>query len=82
MPTKEGGRTGPSDPRSKQTAKGAQNNPRRSYGGVDAEKPKKDLYEDAQKAGIEGRSTMTKHELADALQRYNDRETRRARERS
>jgi hypothetical protein len=48
-------------------------------GGVDAGASKQELYEKAKDAGIEGRSKMSKDELADALSRYNDRETARAR---
>jgi len=46
---------------------------------VNVKKSKEELYEDAQEAGIEGRSDMTKEELAEALQKHNDRETARAR---
>lgn len=80
MPTKEGTRTGPSDPRSEQSADEARTHPARSYGGVDVNKPKKQLLHDAREAGIDGRSGMTKEQLADALQHYNDRATARARE--
>jgi hypothetical protein len=81
MPTKEGTPTGPSDPRSEQSNPENREHPARSYGGVDVNKPKKALQADAREAGIEGRSTMSKEELADALQRYNDRRTREARSR-
>jgi imidazolonepropionase-like amidohydrolase len=54
-------------------------NPKRTYGGVDAGKSKDELYEQAQEAGVEGRSKMSKDELARALQRANDRATARAR---
>ena len=80
MPTKEGTRTGPSDPRSEQSARQARTRPARSYGGVDVNKSKKELLEDAREAGIGRRTRMTKAELADALQRHNDRATARARE--
>lgn len=80
MPTKEGTRTGPSDPRSEQRNPENLEHPARSYGGVDANKPKQALLEDAREAGIEGRSKMSKEELAEALQHDNDRKTRRARE--
>jgi cation transport regulator ChaB len=70
---------GPSDPQSAQSGRRARENPRRSYGGVDAGKRKDELYQQAREAGIEGRSTMTKDELADALRRANDRATARAR---
>ena len=66
---------GPSDA---QAAGGADTN-RETKGGVDANASKGHLYELAQKAGIPGRSTMTKDELVDALQKSNDRETAKAR---
>lgn len=81
MPTKEGTRTGPSDPQAEQRGTKARTRPKRTYGGVDANKPKRELLADAERAGISGRSRMTKEELAAALQRYNDRESARARSR-
>lgn len=80
-PTKENARTGPSDPQAEQGGAAARNRPKRTYGGVDANKPKRELLEDAQDAGIEGRSRMSKEQLAEALQKHNDRETARARSR-
>jgi cation transport regulator ChaB len=50
-----------------------------THGGVNANKPKKDLYEDAKRAGIDGRSEMTKDELVEALERHSRRETEKAR---
>ena len=79
MSTKEGTRTGPSDPQAAQGQDAAREHPKRTYGGVDVNKPKRELLEDARQAGIAGRSRMTKRDLAAALQRYNDRETARAR---
>ncbi len=76
-----GGSSGPSDPQAEQGGAAARERPRRTYGGVDANKPKRELLEDARQAGIAGRSRMNKHELAEALQRHNDRETARARRR-
>jgi cation transport regulator ChaB len=70
---------GPSDPQSAQGGKQARDRPKETYGGVDASKPKRELYEQAKEAGIEGRSNMDKHELAKALQKHNDRESARAR---
>jgi len=69
---------GPSDPQAEQSGRAARDNPRETYGGVDANKSKQALYEDAQEAGIEGRSDMSKEELADALRKHADRETARA----
>src|SRR3954447_14170845 len=70
---------GPSDPQSEQGGRAARERPKDTYGGVDANKLKQALYEDAKRAGIEGRSGMTKPELAKALQKHSERETRRAR---
>jgi Rho termination factor, N-terminal domain len=44
-----------------------------------ADKSKRELYEDARRAGIEGRSEMTKGELVEALERHSRRETANAR---
>jgi cation transport regulator ChaB len=62
---------GPSDPQSKQPSTAAKRNrPKQTYGGVDAEgNTKEELYERAKKAGVSGRSRMSKHELAEAIAR-------------
>ena len=61
---------GPSDPQSRQGGRQARDDPKRTYGGVDVEGNTKDeLYERAKKLGIEGRSQMTKTELARAIAR-------------
>jgi cation transport regulator ChaB len=70
---------GPSDPQSEQSGRQARESPRRTYGGVDAGKTRDELYQQARKAGIEGRSNMTKDELAEALRKANDRATAKAR---
>ena len=70
---------GPSDPQAEQGGAKARERPRETYGGVDANKSKAELYQQAKAAGIDGRSKMHKDELARALQRHNDRETARAR---
>ncbi len=53
---------------------------RPTAGGVDANASKAHLYDLAKKLEVPGRSTMSKSELVEALQRANDRETRRARD--
>jgi cation transport regulator ChaB len=70
---------GPSDPQARRSGAPARRGGGKTYGGVDAGKSKEALYEDAKRAGIEGRSNMSKHELAEALRKHSDRETARAR---
>ena len=61
---------GPSDPQSKQSGRQARDHPKATYGGVDVEGNTKDeLYERAKRLDIEGRSNMTKAELAAAIAR-------------
>ncbi|NED97377.1 cation transport regulator ChaB [Phytoactinopolyspora alkaliphila] len=67
---------GPSDP---QAERGAGKRETETAGGVDANASKQHLYEKAQKLGIEGRSTMSKDELVEALQKENARQTRKSR---
>lgn len=67
---------GPSDEQA--AAGGAQARP--TSGGVDANASKKHLYDLARKLDVRGRSGMSKTQLIEALQKANDRETRRARE--
>ena len=69
--------SGPSDAH----AEGGRDDPHPTAGGVDANATKEHLYELAQRLDIEGRSTMTKDELVDALQQANEKATARARER-
>jgi len=66
---------GPSDPRSKQPTSAAKRAGRgETYGGVDAEgNTKQELYERARRLGIEGRSKMSKAELARAIARAQSR---------
>lgn len=47
-------------------------------GGVDANATKEHLYEVARRLDVEGRSTMTKDELVEAIQAENARRTRAA----
>ena len=61
---------GPSDPQAKQRGAAARNRPKRTHGGIDVEgNTKQELYERAKRAGVKGRSRMSKSELADALAR-------------
>lgn len=59
---------GPSD-------KGAMDRSGDTAGGVDANASKAHLYELAQRLDVPGRSSMSKEELVEALQRANDRAT-------
>ncbi len=70
---------GPSDPQAAKGGRAARESRSPTYGGVDASKPKSELYAQARQAGVEGRSKMTKAELAKAIQRSNDRATAKAR---
>lgn len=63
---------GPSD-------EGAADRSGETAGGVDANASKRHLYEVAQRLDVPGRSTMSKDELVEAIQRANERATRRAR---
>src|SRR5215217_788011 len=61
---------GPSDAQAKQRGVAARNRPKRTHGGVDVEgNTKEQLYERAKNAGVKGRSSMSKSELADAIAR-------------
>ncbi len=70
---------GPSDPQAERTV-GDRGRPRETAGGVDANASRKHLYELAKRLDVSGRSTMSKAELVEALQKANERETRKARE--
>jgi cation transport regulator ChaB len=67
---------GPSDAQ----AEGGADTDRETRGGVDANATKEHLVDVARRLDVHGRSSMTKDELVDAIQKANDRETRRARE--
>ncbi|HEV2074672.1 MAG TPA: ChaB family protein [Thermoleophilaceae bacterium] len=64
---------GPSDPRAKDPRareRSGQTEGTRTFGGVDVEgNSKRDLYERAKELEVEGRSSMSKEELAEALAR-------------
>ena len=59
---------GPSDPRSKKTTGQKRRGEGATYGGVDVEgNSKQELYDRAKRLGVEGRSKMSKRELAKAI---------------
>jgi cation transport regulator ChaB len=61
---------GPSDPRSKKTTAQKRRGEGQTFGGVDVEQnTKQELYERARRLGVEGRSKMSKFELARAIAR-------------
>jgi cation transport regulator ChaB len=61
---------GPSDSRSKKTTAQKRRGQGETFGGVDVEhNTKRELYERARKLGVEGRSSMSKRELARAIAR-------------
>ncbi|MEU8341445.1 ChaB protein [Actinomadura meyerae] len=65
------GRKGPSDPRAKNPD--ARHGKGKSFGGVDVEgSSKKELYDRAAGLDVQGRSKMTKEELAAAIARKQD----------
>lgn len=61
---------GPSDAQAAQGGRQAREHPKETRGGVDVMGNTRDeLYERAKELGVEGRSNMTKDELAKAIQR-------------
>ena len=68
---------GPSDA---QAARSRNERPTRTAGGVDANASKQHLMELARRLDIRGRSSMTKQELVEAIQKANNRSSRKARE--
>ena len=63
-------RWGPSDPQAKKGVPEALERPSKTYGGVDVEgNSKRELYERARALDVQGRSNMSKEELAEAIAR-------------
>ena len=61
-------RPGPSDPRSRKTTAQKRRGEGETFGGVDVEhNTKQELYARARRLGVEGRSRMSKRELARAI---------------
>jgi hypothetical protein len=71
------GERGPSD---KQAARGAGDRRASTKGGVDVSASKQHLYDLAKRLDVPGRSSMSKQELADAVQKANERKTAKARD--
>ena len=69
---------GPSDAQ----AEGGRDTDRETKGGVDANATKEHLMDVAKRLDVPGRSSMTKDELVDALQKANDKATAEARKNS
>ena len=67
---------GPSDKK----AAGGRDSGGETQGGVDANASMEHLMDLAKRLDISGRSSMNKDELVEAIQKANDRETRKARE--
>ncbi|MGO1182995.1 MAG: ChaB family protein [Micrococcaceae bacterium] len=65
-------KSGPSDSRSE----GTDSSSGTTAGGVDANASKDHLYKQAQKLDISGRSSMTKSQLVDALEKESQRRTK------
>jgi ChaB len=72
---------GPSDPQAARSGAAARRSNAGTAGGVDMNASKKHLYELAQRLGVNGRSTMDKKQLVEAIGKANDRKTAKARER-
>ncbi len=69
---------GPSDAQAARSGEAAQRGGE-TAGGVDAKATKAHLMDVARRLDVTGRSRMTKDELVEAIQKANERETRRAR---
>jgi cation transport regulator ChaB len=72
------GRKGPSDPQAAKRGSAARRSTTPTRGGVDANASKQHLYDTAKRLDIKGRSSMSKDELASAIQKENRRRTARS----
>ncbi len=70
---------GPSDPQAARSTREGSAEPRQTDHGVDANASKKHLLDLARRLDVAGRSTMSKEELVQALDKANQRATARAR---
>lgn len=73
-------RSGPSDAQAAnpEAARG-RGRDKKTAGGVDANATKEHLYERARELGVQGRSSMDKGQLVEALQKENNRRTAKSR---
>ena len=67
-------------PSDAQAARSRSQKPVKTAGGVDANASKQHLMDVAKRLEIRGRSSMNKQQLVDAIQKANNRSTRKARE--
>jgi cation transport regulator ChaB len=72
------GHKGPSDKQASKSG-GPARRGGKTAGGVDANASKGHLYDVAKKLDIDGRSTMSKDELVRAIEKANDRKSRKSR---
>ncbi len=70
---------GPNDPQAAKGGRAAREGRGQTAGGINANKTKAELMDDARAAGIEGRSKMDKDQLVDALEKHSRRATAKAR---
>jgi cation transport regulator ChaB len=75
---KDKAKKGPSDKQAKKSTPSSHKGSG-AAGGVDANASKSHLYDVAKKLDISGRSKMDKSELVEAIQKANDRKTRKSR---
>jgi cation transport regulator ChaB len=76
---KRGGAKGPSDAQARKSTPQSRRRPTKTAEGVDANASKQHLYEVAKDLGVQGRSSMNKSELVDAIKKANRRKTAQAR---
>jgi cation transport regulator ChaB len=76
---KRGGAKGPSDAQARKSTPQSRRRPAKTAEGVDANASKEHLYEVAKDLGVEGRSSMNKSQLVDAIKKANRRKTAQAR---
>lgn len=70
---------GPSDAQAARSGAEARRRKGGTAGGVDANASKQHLYDVAKRLDIPGRSSMSKDQLVEAIQKANERETRKRR---